>query len=570
VQFRRIIVVLALLAAEANATTFAPLTDEELALSSRAIVVGRVTQVQCASDPQTGLVFTYVGVQVERCIKGELPGGIVLKQLGGATDRALTYIAGAPQFDVGARGVFFLNTDPAGALHIAHLRLGDFRILESGAIARPLERAGSPKSCERAESFVDRIAGILAHNPLELAQYDARWKDVPLLSVPAEFTAKSGTSRFTTLRPGFRWFEPDSRGTVRYILNPRNAPVANGGRIEAQEAAATWSSVSGSSLEVQATGETSACGFRKDGVNSISFGDCASQIDDPVNCRGVVALGGVADANPGEIVTIGGLSYARAREGDIIFNNGFECLLMQPGVLAEVLAHEMGHSLGFGHSSEDIDEPNPVLADAAMYFVTHNDGRGASVRQDDSEGVRFLYKDSGQVVVPLAIVTDALPDAVIGLAYAFDIEARGTSPITWELVGGALPAGVSLSSGGRLSGIPQVAETATFTLQVRSGNGESLTRRFVLRTTTTPAPFLSKASFKESKGKLKLTGLHLSESVLVSVNGRDVAPPARIKFSATKGTLTITGTAGELGVRTGAPNTVVVTISGQVSNVATF
>ena len=56
-----------------------------------------------------------------------------------------------------------------------------------------------------------------------------------------------------------------------------------------------------------------------------------------------------------------------------------------------LIAHETGHTLGLGHSSENANETNPILRDALMFFRLHNDGRGARLTSDDVAGIRRLY-----------------------------------------------------------------------------------------------------------------------------------------------------------------------------------
>jgi large repetitive protein len=55
----------------------------------------------------------------------------------------------------------------------------------------------------------------------------------------------------------------------------------------------------------------------------------------------------------------------------------------------------------------------------------------------------------------LTVVTTKIPDAVSGTAYSFDLHANGGSgSYTWSQTAGTLPTGLSLSSGGTISGTP--------------------------------------------------------------------------------------------------------------------
>jgi hypothetical protein len=50
----------------------------------------------------------------------------------------------------------------------------------------------------------------------------------------------------------------------------------------------------------------------------------------------------------------------------------------------EVLCHEIGHTIGLAHSSENPNELNPILKQAIMYYVVHADGRGAALNSFDT------------------------------------------------------------------------------------------------------------------------------------------------------------------------------------------
>src|SRR4029077_5969718 len=56
----------------------------------------------------------------------------------------------------------------------------------------------------------------------------------------------------------------------------------------------------------------------------------------------------------------------------------------------------------------------------------------------------------------------------------------GTSPYTWSVSSGTLPVGLSLSTGGILSGPPTAAGTSSFTVQVKDITLAAITQSFNL------------------------------------------------------------------------------------------
>ena len=72
-----------------------------------------------------------------------------------------------------------------------------------------------------------------------------------------------------------------------------------------------------------------------------------------------------------------------------------------------------------------------------------------------------------------SISTSSLPDGKVGTPYdAVSLNAEGTSPITWKLFGGSMPAGLMLSSNGYIHGTPSEAGTFAFALDAvnKAGN----------------------------------------------------------------------------------------------------
>src|SRR5689334_12656844 len=83
---------------------------------------------------------------------------------------------------------------------------------------------------------------------------------------------------------------------------------------------------------------------------------------------------------------------------------------------------------------------------------------------------------------PLTITTPAaLLSALVGSDYVQTLTATGgVPPYAWGLQGGNLPAGLTLSGSGVITGIPTAAGSATFTLGVLDSAGVSATKAFTL------------------------------------------------------------------------------------------
>jgi Domain of unknown function (DUF4082)/Putative Ig domain len=75
----------------------------------------------------------------------------------------------------------------------------------------------------------------------------------------------------------------------------------------------------------------------------------------------------------------------------------------------------------------------------------------------------------------LQITTGPLPGATVSGAYGARLAATGgTTPYTWSLASGTLPAGLSLSTAGTISGTPTTAGSYPFTVQVKDAAAHSV------------------------------------------------------------------------------------------------
>ncbi len=120
----------------------------------------------------------------------------------------------------------------------------------------------------------------------------------------------------------------------------------------------------------------------------------------------------------------------------------------------------------------------PAAAGTFPFVAQVSDSASASVTQSFSITI---------APPPLRITTTSLPDGTVGANYSQALAATGgTGAYTWSVSAGSLPQGLSLSTGGTISGIPASAGTATFTAQVTDGAAVKATQALVL--VVAPAP----------------------------------------------------------------------------------
>jgi beta-glucanase (GH16 family) len=112
----------------------------------------------------------------------------------------------------------------------------------------------------------------------------------------------------------------------------------------------------------------------------------------------------------------------------------------------------------------------------------------------------------------LSITTSTLATATLNSGYSETLKATGgTTPYTWSLSSGSLPAGLSLSSTGTISGTPTATGTSTFTVGVKDSSSTpqsaTATLSLTVASSVTPPPQASgyKLVFDEEFNSLSLS-----------------------------------------------------------------
>lgn len=374
----------------ARATTFVMMDERDLAATSDAAVVGEVVRVESVEDPSSGAIRTIVVVQSSTVLFGEVRRGpVVITELGGKVGERSEKVFGSPAYSKGAKILVFLRRDRAGRWRTAAMAMGKYDL--------ELERRGTIVA---SRTFDDEVT-FLDAGFRRLGARQARER-VPLTRILAAIDAahpgrsrrrrllRLGESRreapaFTLLGGPSRWFEPDVRVAVEFLTDSRgDAKFGLGATRDAvNDALAAWSSIPGASLLLADGGLTSIAPFNScEGPNRVIFNDPYDEIVTARNCGGVLAIGGFCFTD-GESRRVSGLTFNRITVGKVTFANGWtDCPAWTACNVAEVITHEIGHAVGFGHSA---------IASATMAGTAHFDGRCASLTDDDVAAAEFVY-----------------------------------------------------------------------------------------------------------------------------------------------------------------------------------
>ena len=455
---------------------------EDLANSSAAVVIGTVRQLTSVRS-RSGAIVTLVQVAVEEVLKGGLADPVItLKEDGGEVGGQREVIFGAPPFQLGEHVLLFLTVRPDGSLRTNHLSLGKFRIdVGASGIMRARQDIAPGATVIGADGALEvplddlvaavrRTGGaaasaeILAIEPVEAT--DA--------SLPRETTAQF------QLGPNGRFFEADEGTPLDFLIDQRGDSTLGltASRAALNQAFAAWTNVATASIILEDGGLTGDLSSPCPGPNTILFDDPEGAIPDPINCHGTLAITGLGGpcTSSFESKVFNGRTFQRALRGTVTFANGWNgCQVWTPCNFAEIATHELGHAIGLAHSSDNPNETDPLLLDATMYFLAHFDSRCASLREDDFNGVSFLYPTAQP---PTITTTDTDPQfgGRAGKPYRFTLSATGGSgSFTWSLEGGGFQ-GLILSSDGTLSGTPAFGGDGFFQIKATDSNGDSHTK----------------------------------------------------------------------------------------------
>jgi Matrixin len=454
------------------ATTYVMVADE--ALADQALVIAQVEIRAIAAGPADEAPATDYIAQVSEVIKGYLPASTIVARVPGGlrADGLALRIAGAPEFELGERVVLFLEAGADGIYRPLHLMLGAFHVRESasGEIAlrdlsgaRQIHRSGSENLAEESPRDLEKFVAWLADRAagdVRPADYDLPAKSLSLL-------------KYSMLTPAdgipVRWFN-GATWRVHQAGQPGLTPGETAARFTT--ALESWNEEPNSDISLSYGGLTSATrGFGGgDGTNSVTFNDPSGQVAGSYSCSqgGVVAMGGPYFY--GSTRSYRGQQYHEAFEADIVTNDGSECFFRNnPRATEEVLAHELGHTLGFGHSA---------APEALMWPWGHDDQRGVRFATDDREAAAVVYGDgtvqapppgppADQTVAPIRLTPKVRSSSQVLLKWTHSVKRLSEIRVDIQEAGGDFVEIAVLRAGVKNTTARSLARGTTYGFRVR-------------------------------------------------------------------------------------------------------
>ena len=346
------------------ASLIPPRNYGELARAADAVVFARAGASSAAE--RGPLVFTSTEFEVLSRYSGSSTEGdvITVETPGGELETRSWFVPGSPRFSDGENYLLCLSrkTDQIWIPTMLFYGLLIETVDVAGReILSPLEEHPGgllrrPDGAEVEPPGPWNKAAFLGYLP-ELLGTSAVWNSKDLLSVSGPLVAgdgggaeqPEGCAIFSNNGRKMRWQRFDRGEWATIYGNSAGDPsVRDGGFWVVQQAMEMWMDIPGTSFNLYfgGTGNPSViCGEGQGAEdNYILFGDPCSDIADIEGCGGILAYGGPITTRTH---TFDGESWLTITGWFVVVNEGVGCLGISG--YRSMLAHELGHGLGFGH-----------------------------------------------------------------------------------------------------------------------------------------------------------------------------------------------------------------------------
>ena len=387
-----------------KASSLLPTTTEHHIQTSCAVFRGTVLAAECYEGPADGRIYTRTVVRAEEVFKGKLPPLVNLIHRGGTLGDRGEAEGLSPQLAVGEERLFFVSRRLDGTL--CATRGADSALNLSTAVAGP-----SLEQVPAGQTLLQDLRLQTGGSPIPGGDLTDQAASAQTLTPQASSTSPTPSalpsSSATNLLVGSdkipaRFLPPDRGDAIPYLIDTDYLPsgITQTQAVTAVQAAfAAWANVTSLKYRfagIQSFGMAAPNVSASDGVVRIQLHDHYNYLSAGSTSGDVLGDGGHAWAvltlTNGWTIggNLAGNDFHKTVRGYVVLQHT-NAVLQNLTTLAEVLCHEIGHTIGLAHSSENASESNPLLKQATMYYLVHADGRGASLTTYDTNTVRQVH-----------------------------------------------------------------------------------------------------------------------------------------------------------------------------------
>jgi hypothetical protein len=414
------------------ANSLLPISRGQQIADADVIIRGTVSSLESFESPAGG-IYTRATVKVETVFKGRAPARIRIVERGGVLANKGEANGASPNLRVGDDRLFFLSRRADGTL-----------FARRGAPGARLINSASASEATTATQLLSDLQSLTSSAVLAGADVTDQSVGSTPSAAPTAAPAVMPSSSATNVLKG------DDGISARFVLPDRGEGTPYYVDADYLPAGMTLTQAL-NAVKTAIAAWTNACSVRFYFAGLQSFGMASAninnddgalriQLHDHYNYIGSGTGSGDTLGEGGEYWTIYNTSAGWTTGGNVAGNdfhrsvNGYVVLahtntfMQNITNFTEVLCHEIGHTIGLNHSSQANPEPNPLLAQAIMFWLVHGNGRGATLNQFDTNVCRQVHPASNTPPYCYPRVIDAVtcpPPYVLTNAYVNTVQLRG-------------------------------------------------------------------------------------------------------------------------------------------------